>query len=652
MAVFPVAFQDGKDAVCSTSLNFLVEKAMEHCFDILGTGWFNANLSMESVNNDPVSGIQVSYGRRRKDMIHKSISGINPGAALLEHLAEYNPIEWHKDFKSGYRWPEDIWYRDIKPGAVSGADVKVTWELSRCYHSGPMGLYWQHTRKPGLAEEFQLQIIDWIVGNPLYYGVNWRNAMEAGLRAANWLLGVGFFRGKGDLTPEFIWMLQKSLYEHASFILHNIEKNSFGANNHYLGNLVGLIAIGASAPWISDSDDWTLFGIQELIQEMRRQVYSDGTHFEASTSYHRLVTEMFLASYMIIVSLPEKRRKRLNERLLFHGLPGRTFKSKPEYEFSFDHFEVFPDWFVERLRLMIGFIRDISRPDDELPQIGDNDSGRVFWLPVPFELINGVANWKLNAHEELIKVADRILVKGTEKNKKGLGAGSYDGCRKDKQIWKDAVLYPDFGIAVYRKGPIYLIISCGRNGGNGEGGHAHNDKLSFELAICGKDFIVDPGTYLYTSHPNERNYFRSTAAHNTVGFPDMEQNDIPANSLFRLSDRARAAIIHFDNDRFAGKHSGFNFVCQREFLVKEREVQINDASEKPGGLIMLNLHPEVTYKGGMLLRDDISVQLQCNGVSEVVVEPALYSPRYGVKMDSCRLVARRTGKVSNISFLL
>ena len=46
------------------------------------------------------------------------------------------------------------------------------------------------------------------------------------------------------------------------------------------------------------------------------------------------------------------------------------------------------------------------------------------------------------------------------------------------------------------------------NGKNGNGGHNHNDKLSFELNIFGQDFIVDGGCPFYTNSPDLRNSFR------------------------------------------------------------------------------------------------------------------------------------------------
>src|SRR5262249_17115177 len=82
---------------------------------------------------------------------------------------------------------------------------------------------------------------------------------------------------------------------------------------------------------------------------------------------------------------------------------------------------------------------------------------------------------------------------------------------------------PDFGIFVYQFEHYQLTLRCGPVGQDGNGGHAHNDQLSFELAVEDKILVVDPGTYLYTPSCRRRNQFRSTSVHNTLVVPGREQ---------------------------------------------------------------------------------------------------------------------------------
>ena len=85
----------------------------------------------------------------------------------------------------------------------------------------------------------------------------------------------------------------------------------FFSFDHYLSNIVGLIYIAARIPEHDDADLWLLFGMQELVSEMEREVYDDGFSHEASTYYHRLVTEMFLSASSLIERISKKRKERL-----------------------------------------------------------------------------------------------------------------------------------------------------------------------------------------------------------------------------------------------------------------------------------------------------------------------------------------------------
>lgn len=55
------------------------------------------------------------------------------------------------------------------------------------------------------------------------------------------------------------------------------------------------------------------------------------------------------------------------------------------------------------------------------------------------------------------------------------------------------------------------------------GGHGHADLLSIQCSVFGEPYIVDAGTYCYSSHPQWRDFFRSTAAHSTVRVDGQEQ---------------------------------------------------------------------------------------------------------------------------------
>ena len=68
--------------------------------------------------------------------------------------------------------------------------------------------------------------------------------------------------------------------------------------------------------------------------------------------------------------------------------------------------------------------------------------------------------------------------------------------------------------------------------------HTHADLLSFELAKGDQTFILDPGAYVYTSSPIERNEFRSSSKHNTITIDHLDQHMLSKTNLFSVMNFA------------------------------------------------------------------------------------------------------------------
>jgi hypothetical protein len=148
--------------------------------------------------------------------------------------------------------------------------------------------------------------------------------------------------------------------------------------------------------------------------------------------------------------------------------------------------------------------------------------------------------------------------------------------------------YPNGGLYIFVSPILHLTISAGNNGQRNLGGHAHNDKLSFDLLLCGENVVVDPGTYLYTPLPDQRNRFRATAAHNTLVVSEMEQNRwLPGfRGLFGLFAESKCEL--FEVLREDGVVVGLSFelryrdVCQkRVFRIYSHSIGVEDYSNVP-----------------------------------------------------------------------
>ena len=88
-------------------------------------------------------------------------------------------IDWQRDFKTGKKW-RPAYFDEIKEVEIhDDSDIKIPWELSRCYHFIVLGKAFFFTGDEKYAEEFISQFEDWIEQNEVYFGVNWHCAMVA-----------------------------------------------------------------------------------------------------------------------------------------------------------------------------------------------------------------------------------------------------------------------------------------------------------------------------------------------------------------------------------------------------------------------------------------------------------------------------------------
>jgi hypothetical protein len=415
------------------------------------------------------------------------------------------------------------------------------------------------------------QLESWIAANPVELGVNWTTTMDVAIRAANWVAALALCAEEAAGKPWFEPVLE-SLLLHGRFIRSHLEWSE-ARGNHYLSDVVGLLAVAALFSGGREGRDWAQWASRELVSEMEHQVRRDGTAHEASTSYHRLVTELFVCGTQTADAL----------------VPGSL-----------------PDWYRERLELMLAFVRDYTRPDGLAPLIGDADDGR--FLPL------GDYGADPRDHRHLFVQAGQAYEPATE-----------------------SAAYPDGGYYVLRRGDLYAIVRCGDVGRHGRGGHGHNDQLSFELFAGGRPLVVDPGSYVYTSDPAERNRFRSTAYHATLRLDSGEQNELRTDDLFSMDDRARGEALSSDATSFEGRHHGFPGATHtRRIELLEDGLLIHDT-------ISSHVGHEVEWTFPLAPGAERHLEIQCAGL-DFRPKDGWYSPRYGVREPTTFLRAGRRSR--------
>ena len=383
-----------------------------------------------------------------------------------------------------------------------------------------------------------------------------------------------------------------SLLLHGRFIRAHLEWAPV-RGNHYLSDVVGLLCVAALFNDGPEGRAWAQWAARDLVEELGHQVHDDGCDHEASIPYHRLVTELFICGLAAAEAL----------------VPGAVSEEDRE-----------------RVERMLQFVRDYTRPDGLAPQVGDADDGR--FLP-----LMDYGRRDPRSHHHLFAQADRP--DGPASPYAAYGQGGY---------W------------IARTGSLYVLVRCGDVGLGGQGCHAHNDALAFDLSLGRQPLVIDPGSYVYTADPIERNAFRSTAFHSTLQLDGEEQNPISTTALFAMEDRRRAEALAWEVTEagvvFVGRHHGYEHLESpathtRRFEIRGDTIAITDTVHSAGEheaqwTFPLAPGDVVAGPGRVHARFDTGVELEieCPGL-DFRSEAGWFSPSYGRRSPTSFVRARR-----------
>ncbi|TMK52959.1 MAG: hypothetical protein E6G66_03220 [Actinobacteria bacterium] len=451
-----------------------------------------------------------------------------------------HPIDWHRDPISGLRWElrhhSTIDYLDLdRP-----SDVRIVWELSRCHQWVTLGQAYWLTGSERYAAEFVAQWESWMDANPPGFGVNWTCAMEAAIRAVNWLWAIALFVEAPAFNEAAQRRFLAALADHARFILQNLEIGP-RPGNHYLTDGLGLLALGMVLREVRGSDRWLERGWRIVWGEVTRQITTDGVDYEHAIGYHGYVLHCLLVAASLCT---------------------RNGLMPPAAALTL----------VER---MLEFTMAYTRPDGTFPAIGDADDGS------PIDL----GSREPRSHRALLAVGATLFGRSDFKAAAtGFGATS---------LWwlgpaglSTYAAIPDTAEPVrsrgFQHGGFFVMRGEGRHlvvSGfeDGPASHLHHDLLSFECWADGTAYVLDPGTYTYTASAEWRNRFRSTACHNTVMVDGCEQtrllddpNLFPVESDQSARFTLRRWEVGFRLDHFDGEHTGYTRLA--EPVVHRRQV--------------------------------------------------------------------------------
>ena len=527
---------------------------------------------------------------------------------------------WRRDPLGNKDWGLD-YHADVRVFQDDGSDIRVLWDLNRLGHAVTLAQAFAITSDEKYAETFFSHIDEWMLQNPYGRGANWNSAMEVALRAINLLAAFDIFRGANACTQTRLRKILQLFDGHGRFILDNNEFSYISTSNHYLSNVVGLFWIGTFLPELEKAKEWREFGLGEMLGEMDKQISPDGSDFEASTGYHKFVTEMLLYSFL----LADRNGIEIDRK------------------------------YWNSLAKMLTYIHGVMRPDGRAPLIGDADGSQIIPLvrrdadDAAYLLGIGAVVFNRQEFKEAGLLTPELLwIMG----EKGVKTHGHLAIRK---VSTPSAAFPDAGSYVLRDDDLYLHFNANDCGVKGRGSHAHNDALSIEVSAFGRPFIVDPGSYVYNLDRAKRQLFRSTGYHSTVMVDGLEQNTTDENLPFIIGNEARPKVMSWKStpeaDRIEAEHFGYmrlpNAVRHKrtvEFNKAERSWIIEDLLDGTGEhefSFRFHLAPgikceEIDKNTVQLIDDDgRSLYIRTSGIdSPMELLQACVSRNYGHKEES------------------
>ncbi|HEY6824559.1 MAG TPA: alginate lyase family protein [Steroidobacteraceae bacterium] len=459
------------------------------------------------------------------------------------------PPEWNRDPESGTRAPlafgKTLNYRD--PRIVG--NIKYLWETNRHLELVTLAQAWRLTGELRFAHACRELLDSWLRDCPYLLGPNWSSSLELALRLVNWscawhlLEGDAciLFRDSAGLAFKDRWL--NAVRQHCHFVAGHMSLYS-SANNHLLGELLGLLVAATTWPCWRESRSWQQQSRARFEEQALLQNGADGVNKEQAIWYQHEVADMMLLAGLSAA----------------HNGCG------------------FGKEFWSRLEAMLTFIASCMDAGGQVPAIGDADdavlvrfcpasdlcvyrsllaSGAVLFERADFKYKAGVfddkSRWLLG---DAAAAKFAALPQQAAPPRRAFEPGGYYILGSDFHAAREVRITVDAA-------PLgYLAIAA----------HGHADALSCTLSAAGQQLLIDPGTYCYHTQRRWRDYFRGTSAHNTVRVDGQDQSSSGGSFLWNQHAHARCLLseFHADYQRVVCEHDGYRRL--HDPVVHRREI--------------------------------------------------------------------------------
>jgi len=534
---------------------------------------------------------------------------------------DYGPeIDWHLDAVSGTRAARKPWFKIHYLDYSKVGDAKVTWELSRQQHLVTLAKAYCFTGEDIFAKEIIRQWYSWREQNPYPIGVNWASSLEVAFRGLSWLWMLHLLGECRLASSKF----RADVYQALTLSGRHIEaylSTYFSPNTHLLGEGVALFFLGVLSSSAS-SERWKRRGWEIVLAEAKKQILPDGMHFEQSTYYHVYAVDLLLHARILAAR---------------NGVP-------------------IPREFDGVLEKMLDALCVLGR-GGTVPRFGDDDGGRLFdpRRNRAEHLLDPLSTGAILFSRPDFKAAKPELMEETVWLLGADEASKFAALPNSQQ--PESVALRSSGIYLMNfpdKLASRLVIDAGPHGAEG-GGHGHADALSVQLAVAGREVLIDPGTFVYAGPGSERQHFRGTASHNTLRIDEIDQAE--PGGLFPWRQLPHVRVENWTKgdgfDFLVASHDGYTRLPdpvihrRRVFGVKPQFWFVLDTLEGLGKHcaevcwhLAPNLHWQLQENSAFAASEQGGVALLFADVpgSSFSIQEGWYSPVYGSRTKTEVLV--------------
>ena len=501
------------------------------------------------------------------------------------------PPDFNLDPVHHIAWPVgEHWLKNTRSGPPRD-DIKLVWEASRLSLAFLFSREYVYSGEGRWSAAFWTMLEAWIEQNPVNESVAWGCGQEIAFRLMAILTAAFAMFDDGETSVDRLASLEVLCWQSAKRIAANINYAISQENNHALSEALGLHTVGLLFPEFPESPQWIDHAERVFELECRRQIYDDGSYVQHSMSYHRVMLDDMIWA----IRLGE-----INKRPLGESIVSRVRSAV--------------DWLAEFVDPQLG----------RVPNYGANDGANVLPLSCSDYL----------DYRPVLQAAGEVC----NNEAGGIGLGPWS----EKSLWLTGSLPPEratkravtatwkaeTGGYFMMRGPNSRLMVRATNFRDRP---SQCDMLHVDLWYRGLNVFRDAGSYLYYHRdPSIKQYFYSSAAHNTAHIPGFEQMTKGPNFLWFHWPKARAEFEGQNRLTCCAEYkAGCRYTHERVIDRDADNYTIRDfVGGPPRYELRWRLCPELDWA------QPASHQF-CGRLDETVIEVNIFGDSFKAELGSC-----------------